>query len=252
MIFNIDPSETLGPVIEAMEEAGRQLSEEKFIEIAEKMDDALPGVIEYLVNSTYEFWRAEASSTTTGWGPIYAKSIKRSEDEVYVDETMKTMKNKPAIMFVEMVEKGMRSFSIRDGLLASDKAKTGANGVRYITVPFPVGVPRRTSQGKQTSHFGGRQMAQKMHDIVKSGKKIVAGTLKTGQDVSGLTKYVTRQRHEQYGIFRCVSDKTPSNRWLHPGVPAEPVFEKVKAYVNTEIQKALNEFCHAIVQDAMR
>jgi hypothetical protein len=252
MIFNVDPGETLDPIAAALEQAGKTLSEEKFSEIANKIDEAMPGVIEYLIDSTYEMWRAEASGVSTGWGEIYASAIKRGKDEVYLDEDMKTAKNKPALMFADMVEKGMKSFSIRDALLASDKAKVGPSGVKYITVPFPVRTPRSNKNVKMGSQFGGREMTQEIHKIVKGGGKIKAGTATGGQDISGLTKYVTRQRHEQYGIFRRVSENTPPDKWVHPGVPAEPVLDKVRAQINTEIQNVLREFCQAIVDEATR
>jgi hypothetical protein len=71
--------------------------------------------------------------------------------------------------------------------------------------------------------------------------------LKSGVDVSGLTRYNTRQRHSQYGIFRRVSEK--STGWQHPGVAASPVFPSVLKEVDRRIQEVLAEFCKNIVKE---
>lgn len=250
-VFNLDENIIMDTIASALEEAGSQVSETQFEKITEAIDEALPGVIEVLTYEMQEHWKQEARDSGTEWGEKYANAIEakvsEGKGEVYLDEDMvdKTS-NKPNMMYVKMIEEGMKSFSIKDALLASDKAKTGADGVKYITVPMPVGIPRSKSQGKQASKFGGREMTQEMYNIVKSGGR-VSGKLKSGQKVSGLTRYVTRQRHSQYGIFLRVSEK--STGWIHPGRGATPVFPSVIMEVNKRVGQILSDFCKAIVSE---
>lgn len=251
-VFNIDPDMISEIIGNALDEVGSQASEEQFSKIVEAIEKSMPGVIKVLTYGMEENWKNMAKGSPTGWGQKYANSIK-SEVEgnvgtVFVDESiMDKGSGKPNLMYVKMVEEGMRSFSIKDALLASDKAKIGPNGVKYITVPFPVATPRKASQGKQSSHFGGREMTNEMHRIVKSGGKIASAKLKSGQDVSGLTQYNTRQLHSQYGIFRRVSEK--SKGWIHPGVMASPVYPKVMDEVNKRVGEIMSGFCKAIVKE---
>ena len=251
MVFNIDENMILETIGNALESAGSEASEDQFNKIANAINDKFPSVISLLAYGMQEHWKNEAMGTPTGWGKKYAAAIKAevtgNKAVVYVDEEMiDKQTDKPNMMFVNMVENGMKSFSIKDALLKSDKAKIGPNGVKYIIVPFPVSTPRKENQGKMQSHFGGREMTNEMHKIVKGGGRI-SGKLKSGQEVSGLSQYNTRQLHSQYGIFIRVSQQ--SKGWIHPGVPASPVFPSVLKEVNAKVAQMVGEFCKAIVQE---
>jgi hypothetical protein len=250
-IFDIDADQAMDSVIQALEDAGQQMSQEKFTQIANAIESAMPGVIQLITQTMAEEWKSQASGAG-GWGPKYAAAIKSkfsgTTGEVYLDEsTTDKGSNKPNFMFAKMIEEGMKSFSIKDALLASDKAKVGKDGVKYITVPFPVATPRQASSGKSKSQFGGREMTNEIYNIVKSGGKISSAKLKSGQEISGLSKYNTRQLHGQYGIFRRVSEK--SQGWIHPGRGASPVFPDVIKEVNNKIQEAIATFCKAVVEE---
>lgn len=252
MIFNIDEDSMFNAIDQAMKQAEADLSEQQVQKIIEQIDNSVPGLIELLLNDTKEHWKQEAIDSGTGWGEKYARAIKSEsgdkEGKVYVDESVKDRTGKPASMFVEMVERGVKSWSIKDALLASEKAKTGPSGIKYIIVPFPVAAPRQKGQGKMSSRFGGREMSSEIHNLVKNGGRAPKGTLSnSGQDISGLTRFETRQFHSQYGIFRCVSSK--STGWQYPSVGATPVFPSIIDYVNKRIQEILNEFCVAIIKE---
>lgn len=248
-IFSLDENLIMQSIADSLEEAGSQASEEQMNNIVSAIDESFPGVIGVLTNGIKELWKAEAKNSG-GWGQKYSNAIKArvtgNQGEVYIDENMvdKGSKRKN-FMFVKMVEEGMKSFSIKDGLLASDKAKTGPDGIKYIVVPFPVATPKATTS-KSASQFGGREMTKEMYDIVRSGGRLKSGTLKTGEDVSGLTRYNTRQLHSQYGIFRRVSEN--SKGWQHPGVAPSPVFPGVKAQVDKRIHEIVSEYCKEIVK----
>lgn len=249
--FDIDEEMVASVIESALEEAGAQASVDQMNKIIDAIDDSFPGIVELLTYGTQQNWQSEAEDVSSGWGSKYASAIKANvsgnNGEVYVDESMTDKQsNKPIMLFVNMVENGMKSFSIKDALMRSDKAKTSAEGIKYMSIPFPVRAPSNPTQGKSASKFGDREMSQEAHKIVKSGGRY-SGPLKSGQEVSGLTKYVTQQRHEQYGIFITVSEK--SKGWIHPGVLAEPVFAKILAEVNKQVSEVLQEYCKSIVKE---
>lgn len=239
--LNIDEEMILDVIMQNLELASIQLTEEQFYNVAEKIDESLPGVMEAIAYNSAEHWKNEARSVSTGWGERYAETIKvegsGTNYEVSADETNK---------FVNFVEKGVVSFDIKKGLLASEKAKIGPSGIKYIVVPFPVRTPRRKEQGKMQSRFGGREMSEEVYKIVKSGGTY-SGKLKSGQKITGLKKWSTKKFHSAYGMFLCVSEK--SKGWIHPGVAAEPVFLKVKQEIDRQISQVLDAFCKAIVAE---
>lgn len=248
--FNLDEDSIMQSIIGGLEEAGSQVSESQFTEIANEINEKFPGVIEVLTYGMQEHWKAEAIGSGTGWGQKYANAIRAevtgNKGEVWIDEDMTDKNsNKPNMLFVEMVEKGQKSFSIKDALLASEKARTSSTGIKYIIVPFPVRAPSKAGQGKMARKFGGREMTQAAYDIVKSGGKF-SGKLKGGQEASGLVQYVTRQRHSQFGMFRMVSEN--SKGWQHPGRGPSPVFPSVLQEVDKQVNAVISEFVKSVVQ----
>jgi hypothetical protein len=254
-IFDLDEDMIINTVASALEDVGSDVSEDQFNKIAEAINEGMPGVIEVLTYGMQEHWKNEAKASGTGWGNKYARAIMAdvtgSRGIIYIDEDLVDKgSKKPNMMFVKMVEEGVKSWSIKDALLASDKAKTGPSGIRYITIPFPVRTPAKSGQGKMASKFGKREMTAAMYKIVKSGGKIKSGTLKAGardMDITGLTRYVTRQRHSQYGIFRRVSEK--SQGWQYPNKSERPVFPSVVSEVNKRVNDVLNAFMKSIVRE---
>lgn len=252
MIFDIDQDMIMNTIMSAMNKAGEEYAQQ----IIERIDDSIPGVLELLINDSTEYWKETAIGKGGGWGEIYASAIKNKKSnnggEIYIDENVKGKNNKPAKMFSEMVEKGVKSFSIKDALLASEKAKTSKDGIKYIIIPMPVHTPSKKGQGKMSSRFGGREMTNEVYKIVKNGGKISKGTMLTTTsgkeiDIGGLTKFETRQFHSQYGIFRCVSQK--SQGWQYPEKSPRPVFPSVIDYVNKRVAEIVDELCQAIVKE---
>jgi len=251
MIFDIGTDMIISSVAEALEDVGSSVSEQQFGDIISAINDGMPGVIQLIGMSMAEHWKQEAIAAG-GWGVKYANAIKYegsgTEAEVYLDEDMIDKgSNKPNMMFALMVENGVKSWSIKDALLKSDKVKIGPSGIRYITIPFPVSTPRSKGQGKMQSKFGGREMTRQIHNIVKSGGKIPVNTKLGNVNISGLTRYNTRQLHSQYGIFRRVSDK--STGWQYPGVGPQPVYPSVLSEVNKKVHETITSFLQEIVKE---
>lgn len=251
-MFNLDEDMIFNSIANALESVGSELSEEQFVQITDAINEELPGVVEVLTYGMMVHWRKEATDSGTGWGQKYANAIiadvTGNRGRVYIDESLiDKQSDKPNMMFVKMVEEGVKSWSIKDALLASDKAKVGPSGIKYITIPFPVSTPRSKNQGSMQTKFGKREMTNAVYKIVKSGGKLKSGISKTGQDISGLSRYVTKKFHSQYGIFRRVSEK--STGWRYPTVGASPVLPSVLEEVNKRISEVLSAFCANIVKE---
>ena len=239
-------------VREALEAAGSEASEEQFIKIVAEIDKSMPSVIASITESVATFWR-DVAETRGGWGRKYAQGIKSratgNRGEVYVDEGVKVQvgnKKMSAMVFTKKLEEGVKSWSIKDALMASKKAKIGKDGVKYITVPFPVSTPRKEGQGKMAAQFGGREMTKAMYDIVKNGGKLPGGSKIGDVDVSGLTKVNSQKFHSQYMMFRRVSEK--STGWVYKAIGPDPVLSEVKENVNKQISEVISAFCKAIVE----
>lgn len=249
MIFDIDQDVIMNTIMSAVNKSGEEYAQQ----IIERIDDSIPGVLELLINDSTEYWKETAVGKGGGWGEIYASAIKNKKSdnggEIYIDESVKGKNNKPAKMFSEMVEKGVSTWSIRDAILKSSKAKTSKDGIKYIIIPMPVHTPSKKGQGKMSSRFGGREMSADVYKIVKNGGRAPSGTMdKSGErDISGLTKFETRQFHSQYGIFRCVSSK--STGWQYPEKSPRPVFPSVVDYVNKRVAEIVDDLCKAIVAE---
>jgi len=260
MIFDIDAEMVERTISDALENAASRLSEEQFNKIIEAVEAGMPGVIQVIAQGTMEYWKSEARGAG-GWGTKYAEAISMrgegGEAEVYLDEEKadpSLKEKKPFYMFAMMMEEGVDTWSIKDALLKSEKAKNGTdskgNQIKYITVPFPVRTPKSDKGTKMASQFGGREMTREMYNIVKAGGRIKSGSIMAkGKEVniSGLARYTTPQLHGQYGIFRTVTSN--SRGWQYPHIPAEPVYPRVLEKVNEVIQQVLDKFCKEIVRE---
>lgn len=253
-IFNINEEMIFNTIDSAMREAEANLTEQQIYKIVNAIDGSIPGLIEILIENTSEYWKDSASSIN-GWGAKYAEAIKTNigekEGSVYVDESQMVKVGKKQFkssVFVKKIEEGVRSWSIRDALMKSEKAKTGKDGIKYITILFPVATPRKKTQGKQLSKFGGREMSSEIHKLVKSGGKAPKGTFtSSGINISGLTKYETTQFHEGYGIYRRVSKN--SLGWQYPDKSPVPVYDSVKQYVDKRINEIIHKFCVDLIKE---
>ena len=248
MIFNIDADTAFNTVLEALEAAGQNIADDKMKEIVDVIEGTLPEVVGSLMSETYDEW-CKLAVAKKGWGTKYVQAIRtkieNNEASIYLDETVKPP-------FGLMMERGVKSWSIKDALLESKKVKIGPSGIPYITIPFPVHTPGETTH--MNAKFGNRKMTKDMHSIVKGGGHIESGsitvqnTLRSFEvDVSGLTRFNSRKFHSQYGIFRTVSKN--SKGWQYPDVPEQPIYPSVIDYVNRRIVEVLKDYCEEIIKE---
>jgi hypothetical protein len=216
--------------------------------LGKNLENQASGLANTIADMAAQFWRGEAIAASP-WGDKYANAIRvdpstgGQEARVYVDEEQVDERSqRPAIMFVNMVEEGMRSFSIKEGLLNSKRVKTTTKGIRYIIVPFRYRTPKKNQ--KPASGFAG-VMPKDVYALVKSGVPL------RGKDyghMAGLKRYDNEAGgHGQFFTFRMVTEK--SQGWQHPGVRPTPVFEKVLTQVQQMVSAALDNYLRSLVAD---
>lgn len=207
--------------------------------IFEKTKVVMPKATAHLANSIVDWahamWHKDASESGP-WGPRYASALKADmmkstgdgEARVYADEEHANF------LFVNLVEDGITSWSIKDALLEGQAARRNEAkyGTRFVRVPFRWRVPGKE---KKTSSFAG-VMPKDIYEDAKSGIPIVDRTIKVGKravDISGLKRF-GGEKHGQYMTFRTVSEK--SDGWQYPPRAATPVFDQVVAKVEKMLE----------------
>lgn len=159
------------------------------------------------------------------------------------------------------IEDGQPPRDMKPGLLSSPKAKTNADGGKYITVPFRHGTPGTTSMPAMpkgiynqaqklgfsrrnnalVAFFTGRQYkwngslkeeltGQRSHIKPHAGQGY---TWKSGQ-FEGMVK-MGKGRHSQYLTFRRVSTNSDPQSWMHPGVKPRPIRDAVVENTQEEV-----------------
>jgi hypothetical protein len=259
VIFDIDAGTILGSVFSALDSADDSLSEEAKEKIINQISVSMPGLVDLMTADTEDAWKTLAADAG-GWGTKYAKAIKSTfngeEGSVFIDESsVDPQSGQPNVVFMRKLELGVKTWSIKAALLASEKCKVGKDGVKYIIIPFPVATPRKGGGGHKGSEFGGREMSSDIHKLVKAGENAPEGstvtvTTSSGSrevNISGLTQYNTRQLHSQYGIFRRVSPE--SSGWQYPNISPQPIFDSVIKYVERRMVEVITEFCKQIVEE---
>ncbi len=183
---------------------------------------------------------ADLAQSKSPWGGRYASTLKVIQMApnntggtvtVYSDESHKNY------MFVKMMEKGVKPWSIKEKLLASKAAKKNyisgkmfgkpISGKLFVVVPFRLRTPPSEPIKATSAAFTGT-MEKKVHDILKSGGRITGKQAREFGDknLAGLSK--------QAGgafTFRMVTEK--SKGWYHKGKPPTPVFDDIVAELGT-------------------
>lgn len=171
---------------------------------------------------------------------------------------------------IKMIEEGASAFDMKEGFLASPKAKIGKNGGKYITIPYRQATPGAIAENNafafrmsykaykiakakpltiQVSGGGLRsagiayselpaalQELQKRPAIVSpSGVKMYNEYVHRSPINQGITKYqdsVTGQN--TYRSFRRVSENSDPEAFIHPGIQAHNLINKALSGFGTE------------------
>jgi len=225
------------PIVNRVLEASQELFPTAVVDIAN-----------LLIDKSYEYGRNEAilrpqrkDGSPSLWGERYANTLKvetmtgkGGTARVYVDESH------PDYLFVEMVENGVNTWSIKEALLAGKAARRNKAlyGTAFVRVPFRYHTPTKQ---RVSSTFAGVMPL----DVYEAAKKDVSLGKEYGQ-FAGLKKY-GEGVHSQYFTFRTVSAN--SKGWIFPNKPATPVFSDVEKRVERMIEKAMVDLIKGVEKD---
>lgn len=222
--------------------ASRQINILKIVnDIIKYTDDTLPDTMtnfaDVLINKSAELWSVKAKNASP-WGSQYSSTLKTektsSGSSVFVDEQHKNY------YYVNMVENGVKSWSIKDALLNGKAARRNQAkyGRVFVIVPFRHRTPGRT---KSTSSFSG-VLPNDIYEQAKSGVTF-------GKDygkLAGLKRYGS-EKHGKFLTFRMVTQKTKG--WIYPSKPATPVFNEVADKTEEMIRKSIIKMAQGFSKD---
>jgi hypothetical protein len=219
-----------------------------FKSIAEVAPTAAISFVNQLGTDAANYWR-DLAEGASDWGERYASTITfvparnvDGEVRVFADEIH------PNFKFVQFMEGGIKSWSIKDALLRGKVAQRNLTkyGVLFVTVPFAHRTPRASKSEKAGSSFASI-MPEQIYNIAKSGGRVDESTATSAgnKNWAGLQKY-GEGAHGHYMTFRTVSEK--STGWQYPEVPATPVFEQVQAMLDRHIAESMDSFVKAMIK----
>ena len=219
-------------------------------EILKKTSNELPRITALISNNVitelHNYWAAMAKGASP-WGARYAAALVREPMTGQGGGTasVELDQEHPGAMFANMMENGVRSWSIKDALLASSRAKTSMRtGLKYLVVPFRWRTPGST---KATSSFSG-VMPDEIYEAAKKGQTISAAQADAAgnPNLAGLRK-VNKPPHSGYMTFRVVTEQ--STGWMYPQKAPTPVFPKVLDHARELVKEVVEQFVESYAED---
>jgi hypothetical protein len=219
--------------------------------------------------AAHEEWKRLAQTRLKTSRDIYVNGLRQSEsfrerkvgrEDVYDITLVGRMPNN--------FEFGMASFdmkAVRPGWLGGAKAKVSKEGKRYVVIPFrhSTGPSRRFGYtGKAAAARLDREVKKVARDyglnrmIRTAAGKVVAGPVKRAPNKSPIHSYLRgltriqkptsgttktgKQRGQGYLMtWRIMSEKSPADSWIHPGLQPMNLLREVENFVNDEFEKAV-------------
>jgi len=196
-------------------------------------------------------------SSKSGWKDAYIKTINIERQTDPLESTVSAHG-----MFMNFVEKGVKRFDMKPGILNGPKARRNAKGEPYNIIFIRKGAPgtARISQMSSETYTTVKQMdkgeADKRYRVIGVGDKVPlmqATNLKQRVHSQGAARYEGKGKMDtaagmvkagskgqtQYGTFRIVTKN--STGWIFPGVAASPVHSKLDESLNPVIKKILQK-----------
>lgn len=218
--------------------------------IGQDIEPSLENALDLAADIALETWldTLESSSAKEGWKKMYREAITEEEG---------TSENERVLsaegLYVNLVEDGVKSWSIKDALLNGPNAKQGKNG-KYANVFLRKGVP-----GSK-----GPTMSSSVHSIAKTlgrgetlssriksmSDKIGKGAVAKKKKIKALRESIKGSKderlqkvgatgHSAYGTFLRINEK--SKGWMYPNVQSVPVYEMTTEKANPQIKKIFDD-----------
>lgn len=234
-VFNINMQD-LEKKLEAITKLTTQVAPQVTVELMQYMGVQVQRI---WVNELFDAPQDKHKAWGLKAGETVKVDVKGSKVRIYADEEeIDPRSGKKKILYMNIIEDGIKSWSIKDALLSSKRVHVSAKGTKYIHVPFRYRVP---GAQKKHTYFSG-VMPSEIYNIVKGGKT----TLKGGEygRMAGLAKH-GREKHSQYFTFRTVSERSAG--WVYPAIAGTPVYKKVLSQLEKMFPVVLENFCKAMI-----
>jgi len=226
-----------------------------------------------VASATHAEWTRLAQERLSTSRDLYLNGLRQAESfksdkggESYTLSLVGTMANN--------VEFGMESFDmkgVRPGWLGGKRAKTAKDGTKYVVIPFR----HSTSASKRFSYSGKAKAAglkKELKKVVKdygldrmmraaSGKvirgavsrvpnrapvhKYLRGLTRVQTPTKGKTKSGGQRGSSQLISWRVMSEKSPTDSWIHTGIEAKNLLREVKAFAEKEMDLAVKHVMEA-------
>lgn len=216
-------------------------------------------------------WERIASQRLRSARQIYINGLRQSES--YKMEIVAGRVNYTLTLMGEMpnnFEFGMPSFDmkvIRPGWLGGMRAKTGKDGKKYVTIPFRhsttsgaimsyTGKAKRENVAQSLQYavrkYGLREMVRNSGGNIVRGTvtKIPAGATDVHRFLTGLQRIQTptagvtpsglQKGTSQLVTFRRMSENSPPESWIHPGIRAVNILPDVERWIDYELDHILD------------
>lgn len=171
-------------------------------------------------------------------------------------------------------ELGMASFdmkSVSPGWLGGGKAKTAADGHRYMRIPFGHSTTSTTNIDytgkakaanlkaelkKTVRAYGLDRMLRTASGGVVSGPtasvpkgapvhKYLQGLTRVQEALDGTTKSGLQRGMAKLMTFRTLSDKSAEDSWVHPGLPGHKLLDEVTRWTDRELDRIIEQIMAA-------
>jgi hypothetical protein len=166
-------------------------------------------------------------------------------------------------------EFGMPSFdmkTVRPGWLGGSKAKVGADGHKYIVIPFRHSVSSSTNiqysgkavkanlkqeLKKTVKQYGLDKMIRTATGAVVEGPttrvpknadthKYLQGLVRIQKGLSATNAAGLQRGSSQLMTFRIMSENSDADSWIHPGLPGANIMSEVEKYVDKELDRIID------------
>lgn len=231
---------------------------ESFILTQGEIDTLKDNVVSTLASEFMSYWEHEAVTSLKTSRSEYIRNLYMNKVDTGVYEV--GLRGE----FPNMVESGVPIFDMKIGFSRSMKKKLKKDGGWYLTIPFRFSTPDAIGDSgafsggrlpKEVYNVASKKYKTSLSDLIGGGmKKSKALRLKeipmqfrtsnvaTRKQTSiyeGLERVGSKNNH-QWMNFRRVSDKSPENSWIYPGLEARNLAEAAFSKFETIIPRLVD------------
>lgn len=207
------------------------------------VDDIANEIVERAADSAREEWMRLASERLTTTFEIYRENLSPVERPNNFEAVITLTGDLP-----NMLEQGKEAFDMKPGILNGPNAKISAKGSRYQDIRFAHGSPTQSKIKKLPKELfkqvNTMQLGQRYSDKNRL-KNWNMGRPGGYEHKTGIYDDLHKARNKGTGLtefqtFRRVSENSDPSAFIHPGLKALNLAEKVKEYMEGQIDSIID------------